>query len=120
MRQPLTIRLDARIASAAKNASEFHHLTLTGYIEALIQNDLRTRCYPGAEFSSISQCDAWLMAYSTGRLSRQDVEEKTGLWFGEILDALRQRRLSLPKVHASAYLNTGQTELYHRIFGSRE
>lgn len=48
--------------------------------------------------SKDKQLDKLLMAYSSGKIDRRTLEEKTGLWFGEILEELGKRGLQLPRV----------------------
>lgn len=116
MRQSLTIRLDHVILSAAKRAAEFHNRTLTNYIETLLKDDLSATAYPSDDALDLSQHNAWFTAYSLGYLSRRELEEKTGLWFGDILYALSQQKLSLPRVSSVSHLNARQAALHNRIF----
>ena len=61
--------------------------------------------------------DALLEEYSAGRLGRCALEEATGLWFGEILAELAQRRLPLPRVDSRIHFNEAQQRLYEHVFG---
>lgn len=62
------------------------------------------------------QKDKLFEAYSSGKITRQTLEEKTGLWFGEILEELGKRGLRLPRVDSSIYWNDKQMALYNSIF----
>jgi len=61
--------------------------------------------------------DAMLAAYSEGRIGRRELEQATGLWFGEILSALASRHLSLPRVDTRAGFNPAQQRLFEQVFG---
>ena len=58
-----------------------------------------------------------LKAYSSGRLSHRELEQATGLWFGDILAALRARGLPLPRVDSRAHFNEAQQRLFDQVFG---
>lgn len=62
------------------------------------------------------QPDKLFEAYSSGKIPRRILEEKTGLWFGEILQELGKRGLSLPRVDSTVYYNSRQMALYNSIF----
>jgi len=57
-----------------------------------------------------------LSEYSNGDVSRRQIEEVTGLWFGEILSEMAKRKLSLPRVNSAIKFNANQSALFERIF----
>jgi len=61
--------------------------------------------------------DQLLEAYSQGRLSRKELEQATGLWFGEILSAMRARSLPLPRVDSRIHFSEAQQRLFEQVFG---
>jgi hypothetical protein len=61
--------------------------------------------------------DQLLAAYSEGRTSRRELEQATGLWFGEILSELARCRLPLPRVDTRVHFNEAQHQLFRRVFG---
>ena len=65
---------------------------------------------------SAAYLDTMLAEYSTGAVSRKELEEATGLWFGEILVELSKRGLTLPRVDAAQKFNEKQRALFDRIF----
>lgn len=60
--------------------------------------------------------DKMLAEYSGGVISRKELEEATGLWFGEILTEMAKRNLSLPKVDTRLTYNEKQMALFNKIF----
>ncbi len=58
-----------------------------------------------------------LRAYSEGKSGRRELEQATGLWFGEILAELARRRLPLPRVDTRMHFNEAQRRLYEQVFG---
>ncbi|NVM77870.1 hypothetical protein FHW83_003693 [Duganella sp. SG902] len=64
-----------------------------------------------------NELDALLAAYSTGKVSRRELERATGLWFGEILAEMAARRLPLPRVDTRVHFNDAQRRLFERVFG---
>lgn len=61
--------------------------------------------------------DQLLAAYSEGRMNRRELEQATGLWFGEILSELAVRRLPLPRVDTRIHFNEAQMRLFQQVFG---
>jgi len=61
--------------------------------------------------------DQLLAAYSEGRMDRRELEQATGLWFGEILSELARCRLALPRVDTRVHFNEAQQGLFQRVFG---
>jgi hypothetical protein len=61
--------------------------------------------------------DQLLASYSEGRMSRRELEQATGLWFGEILSELARCRLPLPRVDTSKHFNDIQRRLFQQVFG---
>jgi hypothetical protein len=61
--------------------------------------------------------DQLLAAYSDGRMSRRELEQATGLWFGEILSELARCRLPLPRVDTRVHFNQEQRRLFQQVFG---
>lgn len=66
---------------------------------------------------TVLDIDQLLAAYSDGRMSRRELEQATGLWFGEILSELARRRLPLPRVDTRAHFNQEQLRLFQQVFG---
>ncbi|OEZ63200.1 hypothetical protein [Duganella sp. HH105] len=64
-----------------------------------------------------AQLQLLLVAYSEGRISRRELEQSSGLWFGEILEALARHGLPLPRVDTRAHFNDAQRALFQRVFG---
>lgn len=58
-----------------------------------------------------------LAAYSEGRISRRELEQSSGLWFGEILAGLAERGLPLPRVDTRMHFNEAQHHLFTQVFG---
>lgn len=58
-----------------------------------------------------------LAAYSAGRISRRQLEKATGWWFGDILSALADRGLALPRVETRVHFNEAQQCLFDTVFG---
>ena len=67
--------------------------------------------------SATTTLDDLLAAYSTGRLGRRELEQTTGLWFGEILTEMACRHLPLPRVDTSVEFNPAQQRLFNQVFG---
>lgn len=63
------------------------------------------------------QLDQLLADYSQGRISRRELEQSSGLWFGEILARLAERGLPLPRVDTSMHFNEAQHHLFTQVFG---
>lgn len=63
-----------------------------------------------------SKVDTLLQAYSAGELDQLSLQEITGLWCGDILMALAERGLPLPRVDSVADFNPAQRALYGEIF----
>ncbi|OYY50006.1 MAG: hypothetical protein B7Y48_03985 [Methylophilales bacterium 28-44-11] len=59
-----------------------------------------------------------LAAYSAGEMPRTELEELTGLWFGEILFELAKRNLPLPRFSSVHTYTPEQKALYDKLFGS--
>ena len=57
-----------------------------------------------------------LAAYSEGRIGRRELEQSSGLWFGEVLAELAARGLPLPRVDTRANFNEAQRNLFARVF----
>jgi hypothetical protein len=117
MRQSTTIRLDQDILSKAKRVAVSNNRTLTNYIETLIRRDIEDH-YPETEPSE--NLHDLLASYSTGNMTRQTLEEKTGLWFSEVLLELGKHGLPLPRVDSSMHLNRAQLALQHAIFSEAQ
>lgn len=64
-----------------------------------------------------AELDRLLAAYAAGDMSRQALQEATGLPFEDVLAELGRRQLRLSRVDCTARLNEAQLALYHRIFG---
>ncbi|MYM86913.1 hypothetical protein GTP91_06895 [Rugamonas sp. FT82W] len=64
-----------------------------------------------------AQLEPLLAAYSEGRIGRRELEQSTGLCFGEILSQLARCGLPLPRVDTQAYFNQAQRDLFERVFG---
>lgn len=62
------------------------------------------------------QLDEIINSYASGKMTRRNVEEATGLWFSDILEELGRRGLQLPKVDTKIHLNDKQLALYSIIF----
>lgn len=60
--------------------------------------------------------DKLLAEYSAGGLSRRELEEATGLCFGDVLSALGERGLSLPRVDSTKGFNPEQMGLLNKVF----
>ena len=56
-------------------------------------------------------------AYSAGQMRRTELEELTGLWFGDILLELAKHNHPLPRFSSFANYTTEQKALYDKIFG---
>ncbi|MHA4867057.1 hypothetical protein ACXZ1M_05105 [Duganella sp. PWIR1] len=65
----------------------------------------------------MTELDAMLTAYSEGRMSRRELEQATGLWFGEILSEMALRSLPLPRVDTRMHFNEAQQRLFEQVFG---
>jgi hypothetical protein len=65
----------------------------------------------------MTELDAMLKAYSEGRMSRRELEQATGLWFGEILSEMALRSLPLPRVDTRVHFNEAQQRLFEQVFG---
>ncbi|MBV6320987.1 hypothetical protein [Duganella violaceipulchra] len=63
------------------------------------------------------QLEQLLAAYSEGRISRRELEQSSGLWFGEILNELARRGLPLPRVDSRLHFNEAQRNVFERVFG---
>ncbi|OFA04807.1 hypothetical protein [Duganella sp. HH101] len=63
------------------------------------------------------QLNQLLAAYSEGRISRRELEQSSGLWFGEILAALAERGLPLPRVDTRVHFSAAQRHLFTQVFG---
>lgn len=61
--------------------------------------------------------DQLLAAYSCGHRSRRELEQATGLCFGEILSELARLGLPLPRVDTRVHFNEAQRQLFGRVFG---
>ena len=64
------------------------------------------------------QLDEIINSYASGKMTRRNVEEATGLWFSDILEELERRGLQLPKVDTRTHLNDKQLALYSIIFSN--
>jgi len=67
--------------------------------------------------SANAQLQQLLAAYSEGKLERRELEQSTGLCFGEILNRLARSGLPLPRVDTQAHFNQAQRDLFERVFG---
>jgi prevent-host-death family protein len=65
------------------------------------------------------QLDEIINSYASGKITRRNVEEATGLWFSDILEELGRRGLQLPKVDTITHLNDKQLALYNTIFSKQ-
>ena len=61
--------------------------------------------------------DVLMAAYSAGRMGRREIEQASGLWFGQILQEMAHRHLPLPRVDARQHYNLTQQRLFERVFG---
>jgi len=73
--------------------------------------------FSGAGPETTPELEPLLVLYSHGALIRCDLERASGLWFGDILAALAQRGLPLPRVDSSVHFNQAQQALYELVFG---
>lgn len=62
--------------------------------------------------------DEILAMYSKGLIDRHDVQDETGLSFGEILQRMRQSGMTLPIVRTFDRFNDRQKALYNEIFSA--
>jgi hypothetical protein len=60
-----------------------------------------------------------LNSYASGKITRRNVEEASGLWFSDILEELGRRGLELPKVDTRVHLNDKQLALFNTIFSKQ-
>jgi len=58
-----------------------------------------------------------IVAYAAGAITHFELEDKTGLWFGDVLIELGKRGLQLPRFDTTAHYNEKQKALYNSIFG---
>ena len=58
-----------------------------------------------------------LTAYSAGKMSRTELEDFTGLWFGDVLLELAKLELPLPRYNSSSRYTPEQKEMYDELFG---
>lgn len=58
-----------------------------------------------------------LKRFAAGDLAREDLQERTGLWFGDILALLKLVEVPLPIVRTYGRYNEKQRALYDEIFG---
>jgi prevent-host-death family protein len=58
-----------------------------------------------------------LTRYSQGVLNRRDLQEQTGLSFGEVLQGLGELELSLPRVKTAHRYSAKQRSLHEKVFG---
>ena len=61
-----------------------------------------------------------LPAYSSGEISRTELEKTTGLWFGEILLELAKLELPLPRFSAYSRYTPEQKKLHDEFFGMND
>lgn len=59
-----------------------------------------------------------LNRFAAGDLARADLQEKTRLWWGDILALMRLIELPIPIVRTYSRYNEEQKALYNEIFGS--
>ena len=80
-----------------------------------VQSDTATPV--AADVAAVSRLDQLLLKYSKGQLGRKELEQASGLWFGEILAELGRRGWPLPRVDSTVHFNAAQRELYRQVFG---
>jgi len=90
-------------------------ITKNGKIAAYLTPSQNDEAHPLTE----EQLDEILSSYASGKISRRNVEEATGLWFTDILAELGRRGLQLPRVDTRVHLNDKQLALYNAIFGKQ-
>ncbi|MFA9217302.1 MAG: hypothetical protein ACEQSK_09375 [Sphingomonadaceae bacterium] len=61
--------------------------------------------------------DTLLAQYSAGVIDRRALEQASGLWFGDILTALAERGLRLPRVDSGIHYTPAQQRLFDQVFG---
>jgi len=61
--------------------------------------------------------DTLLAQYASGTIGHRELEQATGLWFGDILAELARRGLPLPRVDSSIHFNAAQQALFDKVFG---
>jgi hypothetical protein len=66
--------------------------------------------------SQPEKLDKLLTEYSEGKIGRKEVENETGLWFGDILAELGKRGLSLPTVDCTVWYTKQQKALFDDFF----
>lgn len=110
MRQSMTIRLEPNLLELAKQAARSENRTLTNYIETLIQKNIHP-------MEPDKNKDKLFSSYSSGEINRRQLEDQTGLTFGEILHELAIRKLKLPRVNSIKLMNKKQKTYYEEIFG---
>ena len=57
-----------------------------------------------------------LIAYSSGEISRTELENLTGLWFGDVLLELAKLELPLPRFNSSSRYTPEQKKLHDELF----
>ena len=68
---------------------------------------------------NVEQLDELLNSYASGKITRRNVEEASGLWFSDILEELGRRGLELPRVDTRVHLNDKQLALFNAIFSKQ-
>jgi predicted transcriptional regulator len=123
MRQSMTIRLDKDVLIGAKQVAEANNRTLTNYIETLIKKDISSKMTGTSHNRKDVDdplIDELMKAYSAGAMTHRELEEQTGLWFGDVLGELGKRGLPLPKTDSTVHYNEKQMALYESIFRAQK
>ena len=120
MRQSMTIRLDKDVLIGAKQVAEANNRTLTNYIETLIKKDISTSASRNRKDMNDPLTDELMKAYSSGAVTHRELEDQTGLWFGDVLGELGRRGLPLPRIDSTAHYNKKQMALYKSVFRARK
>ena len=63
-----------------------------------------------------TQFDQALADYSAGKLSRHELQNQTGLWFGDVLLELAKRGLQLPRFDPAPSCSAGEQAIYNELF----
>lgn len=61
--------------------------------------------------------DEALTEYSAGKISRHELESRTGLWFGDVLLEMAKRNLQLPRFNPFERYSPQQKAIYAQLLG---
>ena len=90
-------------------------ITKNGKVAAYLTPSQNDEVHP----LNIEQLDELLKSYASGKITRRNVQEASGLWFSDILEELGRRGLVLPKVDTRVHLNDKQLALFNTIFSKQ-